>query len=83
MGAYLSHVDPQAGLDYRPRIADAELAARLAATGAVLIEGPAAVARRKQRGRRPRARSASTSMTKRARQVSSRPHCSSKVTGHD
>jgi len=30
----------EAGFDYRPRVADLELTARLAATGAVVIEGP-------------------------------------------
>ena len=40
MGAYQNPVDPETGFDYRPRVADTELAARLAATGAVLIEGP-------------------------------------------
>jgi hypothetical protein len=39
MGA--SHVDDRSSpAEYRPRVADAELAARLAAIGAVLIEGP-------------------------------------------
>jgi len=40
MGAYEKPVDPKPSLDYRPRVADAELAARLAATGAVVIDGP-------------------------------------------
>ena len=40
MGAYEKSVDPTPGFDYRPRVADAELAARLAATGAVVIDGP-------------------------------------------
>lgn len=40
MGAYENTVDPETGFEYRPRIADAELAARLTATGAVVIDGP-------------------------------------------
>ena len=40
MGAYEKMVDPEPGFDYRPRVADAELIARLAATGAVVIDGP-------------------------------------------
>jgi len=40
MGASENPVDPETSFDYRPRVADAELSARLAATGAVLIEGP-------------------------------------------
>lgn len=40
MGAYENTIDPQTGFDYRPRVADAELASRLAATGAVVIDGP-------------------------------------------
>src|SRR3990172_7073370 len=40
MGAYENTGAPETSFDYRPRVADAELAARLAATGAVLIEGP-------------------------------------------
>lgn len=40
MGAYSKTVNPAAGFDYRPRVADAELEARLAATGAVVIDGP-------------------------------------------
>lgn len=40
MGAHPDPIQPRTGLDYRPRVADAELAARLAATGAVVIEGP-------------------------------------------
>jgi len=39
MGAYEPPVHRAAVFDYRPRVADAELAARLAATGAVVIEG--------------------------------------------
>ncbi len=40
MGAYEKSVDQKPSLDYRPRVADAELIARLAATGAVVIDGP-------------------------------------------
>ena len=40
MGASKLTGDPKAAFDYRPRVADAELAARLAATGAVVIDGP-------------------------------------------
>jgi predicted AAA+ superfamily ATPase len=40
MGAYQSSQAPKPSVAYRPRVADAELAARLGATGAVLIEGP-------------------------------------------
>lgn len=40
MGASLGLLDHQAGFAYRPRVADVELTARLAATGAVVIEGP-------------------------------------------
>lgn len=40
MGAYENTIDSQTGFDYRPRVADAELASRLAATGAVVIDGP-------------------------------------------
>ena len=40
MGASENTVGPEAGFDYRPRVADAELEARLAATGAVVIDGP-------------------------------------------
>ncbi len=40
MGAYEKPVDPKPAFEYRPRVADAELAARLAATGAVVIDGP-------------------------------------------
>ena len=37
MGAHSKTVNPAAGFDYRPRVADAELEARLAATGAVAL----------------------------------------------
>jgi predicted AAA+ superfamily ATPase len=40
MGASENAVRPETGFDYRPRVADAELAGRLGATGAVVIEGP-------------------------------------------
>ncbi len=40
MGASKNAIDLETGFEYRPRVADAELAARLAATGAVVIEGP-------------------------------------------
>ena len=40
MGASRITNDPDAGFQYRPRVADSELTARLAATGAVVIEGP-------------------------------------------
>jgi hypothetical protein len=40
MGASENTIDPEPGFDYRPRIADTELAYRLAATGAVVIDGP-------------------------------------------
>lgn len=40
MGAHEERVDPEPGFDYRPRVVDAELLARLAATGAVVIDGP-------------------------------------------
>jgi hypothetical protein len=40
MGASRNTVGPETGFDYRQRIADTELAYRLAATGAVVIDGP-------------------------------------------
>lgn len=40
MGASENTIDPLTGFDYHPRVADAELASRLAATGAVVIDGP-------------------------------------------
>ena len=40
MGASKLTGDPTTGFEYRPRVADAELQARLDATGAVVIDGP-------------------------------------------
>ncbi len=40
MGASENTVGFETGFDYRPRVADTELEARLAATGAVVIDGP-------------------------------------------
>lgn len=40
MGVHAATVGRMVDFDYRPRLADAELAAHLAATGAVVIEGP-------------------------------------------
>ncbi len=40
MGVSKNLIDPEDGFEYRPRVADAELEERLAATGAVVIDGP-------------------------------------------